>query len=163
MKFEPKENWPGLNRLPRYVITFIKIIRLFSLIIIFLIAVAFYRMYREKTEVNELLVENSNELEKANRKVADQRSRLEELNEMKDKLLSILAHDLRSPVSGLQSIVTLIREGLMSDEDLDEVLIRTDLQLQQSINTLENYLQWAQNQQGELTPVFRNDTLFDSV
>lgn len=83
---------------------------------------------------------------RSNRELKEKTIELENVNMDKDKLLSILAHDLRNPLSSLQGVVYLIKEGALNNEDMDKVLAEIDHRLQHGIITLTNYLQWAQNQ-----------------
>jgi len=89
-------------------------------------------LYRNKKKANILLRQRTEELS--------------EVNAMKGRLLSMLAHDLRSPISSIQGVVYMIREKLLDGEDIEKALSQIDMQLQQDINTLTNYLEWAQNQ-----------------
>lgn len=108
---------------------------------------AYTLLYRKKRKSNELLEKRTDELS--------------EVNRSKDKLLSVLAHDLRSPLSGLQGVVYLIREKIISKEDMDKALNQIDFQLQQGINTLTNYLEWAQNQKDEISAELQTVLLSD--
>lgn len=107
-----------------------------GVVVIALIAVIV--MYRKKQQANILLHNRTEELS--------------EVNKMKDRLLSVLAHDLRSPISSIQGVVYMIREKLLEKEDIEKALNQIDMQLQQDINTLTNYLQWAQNQREGISP-----------
>jgi signal transduction histidine kinase len=110
--------------------------------ILLIALVAYALLYRKKRKANQLLEKRTEELSN--------------VNQAKDKLLSVLAHDLRTPLSGLQGVVYLIREKVISKEDMDAALNEIDSQLQQGINTLTNYLEWAQNQKNEITADLKN-------
>lgn len=79
-------------------------------------------------------------------------SRLRELNATKDKLFSIIAHDLRSPFNNIILLTELltkeakIREIPKSEQFLD--LIHTTAQ--NTIVLLDNLFNWAKSQNGEL-------------
>jgi two-component system, sensor histidine kinase and response regulator len=102
---------------------------LLGMLIIILIAVIV--LYRKKQQANKLLQKRTEELS--------------EVNLVKDKLLSVLAHDLRAPLSNMQGVVYMIRENILEKDDIDVALNQIDFQLQQGINTLTNYLEWAQS------------------
>lgn len=89
-------------------------------------------LYHKKRKTNLLLREQSEELRNA--------------NDMKDKLLSVLAHDLRTPISNIKGVLYMIREKLLDKKDIEQSLGQIEFQLEQDINTLTNYLQWAQTQ-----------------
>lgn len=130
----------------------------------------FYRNIRRERELNRLLSERSRELEELNREVADQRDQLTGLNQTKDRLISILAHDLRTPVTQLQALVWLIREEELQPDQREELLQQVDGQLTRSLTMLQEYLIWAKSQlEGiepsidtvELKPLL--EEVFDSV
>jgi len=102
------------------------------LIVIIIALVSVIILLQKKRNANALLRKQSEELS--------------QVNEIKDKLLSVLAHDLRTPLSSLQGVVYMIREKVLEKEDAVKALSQIDAQLQQDINTLSNYLQWAQTQ-----------------
>jgi signal transduction histidine kinase len=81
-----------------------------------------------------------------NSKLRNQTEELMGVNKEKDKLLSVLSHDLRSPLSNIKGVVYLIRENVLKGKDINKALDEIDAKLQNGINTLTNYLQWAQSQ-----------------
>jgi len=81
-----------------------------------------------------------------NSKLRSQTEELINVNKEKDKLLSVLSHDLRSPLSNIKGVVYLIRENVLKGKDINKALDEIDAKLQSGINTLTNYLQWAQSQ-----------------
>lgn len=99
--------------------------------------------YKKKKDINELLSKRTEELIR--------------VNHLKDSLLSVLAHDLRTPLSNLSGVVFLIRKKALEGEDINEALDDIDIKLQQGVRTLTNYLQWAQSQwdgkEVKLTPL----------
>lgn len=78
--------------------------------------------------------------------------RLKQLNEMKDKFNSIIAHDLRNPVGTMKVLLDLILDDF---DSLDEVQLKAFLQsLKQSSGNLylllEDLLEWSQSQSGKI-------------
>jgi signal transduction histidine kinase len=117
--------------------------------ILVIVSIWLVLLYRKKQKANNLLKSKKNELEDA--------------NNVKDKLLSVLAHDLRTPISNIQGVVYMIRENLLDKEDIDTALTHIDFQLQQGINTLTNYLEWAQDHRGGISADMENLSLLDIV
>lgn len=85
-------------------------------------------------------------------KLLDQQKHLHELNTAKDKIFNIIAHDLRSPISGLISLTqTLIQNAELLSPKESKVLLQNLLDHSlQSLNLLENLLQWSRSQIGNL-------------
>lgn len=76
------------------------------------------RTYQNKIENQKLKLETSNEeIMAQNDELENQNTLLKELAEEKDILLGIMAHDLRNPLGGIESIVNLIDQiGDLSEE-----------------------------------------------
>ncbi len=71
---------------------------------------------------------------------------LEQSNKVKDRLLSIIAHDLKSPLSNIVSVLEGIDLGIFSKEEQTEVVSALKNQTNVTIETLENLLKWGQAQ-----------------
>lgn len=81
------------------------------------------------------------------------RQRTEELsksNEIKDKLLSIVAHDLRSPLHSLKGILNVYKVGAVTKDEMDPFVARIEDELDRNNILVDNILFWATDQmQGE--------------
>jgi signal transduction histidine kinase len=89
---------------------------------------------------------------KASRIITKQKEELALLNAMKDRLFSIVAHDLRSPVHAIKTNVEGIQVAL-SDDKTTEAKVLTDRVNRTAINTwnlLDNMLHWALSQTNQL-------------
>lgn len=77
---------------------------------------------------------------------------LKELNEMKDKFFSIIAHDIKGPLGSQNAIINLIIDEF---KDLDELTLKKMIgTLQESSNNLyvllEDLLNWSLSQSGKI-------------
>jgi len=77
--------------------------------------------------------------------------RLKELNEMKDKFYSIIAHDLRNPAGNMNSLINLILEDYDSMSEEQRIQLLHGLQSSSSNLhlLLEDLLQWSHSQSGK--------------
>ncbi|MFZ6014580.1 MAG: ATP-binding protein [Bacteroidota bacterium] len=91
-------------------------------------------------------------IEKQKTQLADQARKLEELNGTKDKLLSVVAHDLRAPVVNLKSILSLLSERLITAEEFHGLSSKLKKDLEGAYEMLEDVLRWAKSQQEGLVP-----------
>ena len=77
---------------------------------------------------------------------------LKQSNATKDKLFSIIGHDLRSPIATFKQMIDLVNNGKLTMEEFEPLLPS----LGQSVNTLynntENLLEWARSQQQGISP-----------
>lgn len=94
-----------------------------------------------------------------------QNEELKRLNDEKDRFLSILGHDLRSPLGGFVSVAKMLKEeGAHLDESMREDLLNTMLSAaQNSYNLLENLLKWGQSQRGLVKPQKRQTAVASIV
>ncbi len=71
---------------------------------------------------------------------------LKALNTTKDKLFSIIAHDLRTPLNNFLSLLELTRDDLLSEEEFRELLKDLSQSVFFNYQLLDNLLHWARNQ-----------------
>jgi|GEM_PF-1713991 len=117
-----------------------KIAYIIALILLTLLLISgligFRRVHRAKIKLQE-----------QNNYIANQKEELELLNFNKDRLFSIIGHDLRGPIGNLSSLLTFMPndEDSVSEESL-EILDLAQQGLLESLNLLENLLVWANEQ-----------------
>jgi len=75
---------------------------------------------------------------------------LKESNKTKDKFFSIIAHDLRSPLSGLLGISQILLDDIddMSKQEILEISGQISNSAKKLFNLLENLLEWSRVQTG---------------
>jgi signal transduction histidine kinase len=76
---------------------------------------------------------------------------LTELNNMKDRLYSIIGHDLRSPFNSIMGFSQLLTESYddFSDQDRKQFASNISLASRSAFNLLENLLEWSAAQLGK--------------
>ncbi|RED91903.1 sensor histidine kinase [Marinoscillum furvescens] len=72
--------------------------------------------------------------------------KLKELNRTKDRLFSIIAHDISSPINLLRNALDLSDHNEVSQEELREQIERIRENLSKLSHMLENLLRWSQAQ-----------------
>lgn len=77
---------------------------------------------------------------------------LEETNATKDRLFSIIAHDLKNPVGGMVSLSELLNEYVKSKdfETLEEVSGLISRQTKDAMSLLNTLFDWARSQTGQI-------------
>lgn len=97
---------------------------------------------RVNNQVNLMI--SQKQLSQANKK-------LRNILKTKDKLFSIIGHDLRGPIGSYQSLLELIEQqtAKLKDESLNKVLKLGIQSTGATLNLLENLLYWAKSEQGE--------------
>lgn len=104
---------------------------LYSSISLLLLLGAGIYFYRQKVKKNKI--------------IEAQKEALDELNATKDKLFSIVSHDLRSSVSALKTSNSKLLENLENKNlvELDALLHQNSAIVNGSYNLLDNLLHWA--------------------
>lgn len=89
---------------------------------------------------------------KKNKIILAQKENLDELNATKDKLFSIVSHDLRSSVSSLKTSNSKLMLNLKSNnfEELNELLHKNAVVANSTYNLLDNLLNWANQQTNQI-------------
>jgi len=81
-------------------------------------------------------------------KLKEMAEKLAEANHLKDRLFTIIAHNLRNPVYAVISLVDFISENLqtLSAIDIKEIFNQVQLSVRATHTILENLLEWVQIQ-----------------
>ncbi len=91
-----------------------------------------FRDITESHEARDLLLRQSLELS--------------ELNKTKDKIFSIISHDLRSPLASLSSMISMTREGNITAEEFKSFLPVMSENVDYTSGLIENLLHWSRSQ-----------------
>lgn len=129
------------------------------LLLLMLVAliIVLYRSRLKEQKANQLIVQQKQEIE-------EQATKLKELNEMKDKMFSVLSHDLRSPVSSLMGILSLLEKKIISPEDFMSFQQSFSEQLKSLSLLLENLLSWSKSRiEGDTVVYKQHIPLTDKV
>jgi signal transduction histidine kinase len=70
---------------------------------------------------------------------------LKSINDNNDRMLSVLGHDLRAPISNLNDITAVALEHKMSQEDFTPFIQKINRQSTQVLEMLETTLNWAKS------------------
>ncbi|BAV09071.1 Signal transduction histidine kinase [Filimonas lacunae] len=122
-------------------------------ILLIVMAIPFYLNYKKVhmfsdalKQKNSIIQKNAASLDQLNRAISRQNQKLEEDNKLKDKLLSVISHDLRHPLVNTKSILDLINLKLVSPEETEELLEQLENQYVRSLSLLDNLLFWIRGQ-----------------
>ncbi len=110
-----------------------------------LISLLIYRNNRQKKKANRLLVEQKIQIENA-------KAELEKLNAVKSRLLSVVSHDVKSPLTSLKSILQLFENNALTQAELQGVIGNISNQVGQITYFLDNLLRWTKNQLEQVEP-----------
>ncbi|MDF1550334.1 MAG: sensor histidine kinase, partial [Bacteroidales bacterium] len=92
------------------------------------------------------LEEALEEIEAANSELMAQADQLAESNKAKDKLFSIIGHDLKSPIASLKVILELVVSKSIDAEEFGRIAKKFELKIDNVLFLLNNLFQWADAQ-----------------
>jgi two-component system, sensor histidine kinase and response regulator len=89
---------------------------------------------------DELTIRVKNHIE-----LAESRNKIIELNKTRDKLYSILTHDLHSPLSSIIMMIDLLNEGLIQPggNEFKEIVNEINMSAKRTLSLLQNLLSWT--------------------
>lgn len=108
--------------------------------------------YTQELEEKNLKIELQNEA------FQEQTKHLENVNNVKDKLFSIVSHDLKDSLSSINGFIDLLKDGSLSREEFDNLIPELSENANNASLLLFNLLNWSKSQMQSLEP---KPTLFD--
>ncbi len=116
-----------------------------SLLILGLLIWLFY-LNRNIKENNADLIVQKRQIREQNEELEAKSKQLQEINQTKNKLFSILGHDLRAPVGQVKSTIDLLVAGHLNQEEFDELIHNLKKDVDSVHFTLNNTLKWSMAQ-----------------
>jgi signal transduction histidine kinase len=134
-----------INRYPDYLTEFYDLALSYMVTLFFagLLVYVFKRNYNRERENVQL---KNQELIKLTQEIKEQNEQLALANKTKDKLFSIIAHDLRNPVAALRNTIDILDPAILNSEELEFIKGELSKQFGSMDFTLTNLLIWAKSQ-----------------
>lgn len=127
-----------------------------SLIFISILTLSLYLFAKKRAnERREML----SQLAEKNESIEKQAKHLQHINIVKDRMFSIISHDLRGPVASLKGLIDFMKSGSLTAEESNMIVQELKMSVSGVDMLLENLLIWAQIQiKGEVS--IKNETVF---
>lgn len=140
-----KENEKSIKRLKllSYVLAFAVLVSLLVLVISHL-------KHRKRLEYARELEEKNKQIELQNEAILEQTHHLEEVNKVKDRLFSIVSHDLKDSISSIKGFIDLLREDSLTKEEFYELIPELSENADNASLLLFNLLNWSKSQMQNL-------------
>ena len=109
----------------------------------------FYGLYLIKTEnanYNTALQRTNVEIQKQSNQLQQQATELDQLNSLKNKLFSVISHDLKAPMYALRNLFENMHSQDMPAEEIKSLIPEVKQDLNYTISLMENLLNWAKSQ-----------------
>lgn len=94
---------------------------------------------RVKRRTNHILRENTD-------KINRQKEELEAMGAFKDRLLSVVSHDVRGPLNSLKGVFDLINRQVLSKEEIGSMMASVSDKVNQVTSFVNDLLLWAKTQ-----------------
>ncbi len=106
------------------------------------------RLRSIQKKANRNLAKQNTAIEQQKMAIQIQAENLQQIDQVKTKLFSVISHDLRGPISNLQSLLDLFTKKLMTAEEFVNLSAKLRENLNLTQRTLENLLNWSLSQMG---------------
>lgn len=115
---------------------------------------------RELLQFQKQTIEKNAEREQEinNRQQVKQEVENTKMNSIKDRLIPMIAHDIRSPLASLQHMLSLTRDNILSPEEFQKLSFSLEADIYNLRGMLDNMLLWTREQMIEIKI---NKSLFD--
>lgn len=123
----------------------------------------YYRQKRKQQKINALLEDRNHEILQQKTNIDDQAEKLNDLNHLKDRLISILAHDLRAPLSTLRGLFDLLQDDSISHHELLEMIPGVLKKLEYTSDFLDTLLFWINSQMENFDASVKNFSIKELV
>lgn len=143
---ETKENTIKLleqeNALQHQQVKTQRIAAIFLGVVIVLLALLSFFFWRWRT----VQARANTVLEQQKQQIELQANKLQEVNQLKTKLFSVIGHDLRGPLANLHALLELLTNNLVSADEFVALSGKLKAHLSVTQRTLENLLNWSMSQ-----------------
>lgn len=110
--------------------------------------VHFITAYLKRYYTNERRIsqERLSAILKQNEHILQQNAELERLNDEKNKMFSIISHDLRSPVDSIRGYLEVLSNNILDPDEKKEIEVELLGQVKYTSDLLQNLLYWSKTQ-----------------
>lgn len=144
------------DKLRKFKLFFYILLGILAIVSVFLVLIYLKRnnslKYAQELEEKNLKIQLQNEA------FVEQTKHLENVNNVKDKLFSIVSHDLKDSLSSINGFIDLLRDGSLSREEFDNLIPELSENANNASLLLFNLLNWSKSQMQSLKP---SPSLFD--
>jgi len=139
-----------------YISVFIIALALTAVFIVFL-----YSRFENNRKAHKRLEKLNNKIVKQNKELEKLNKELENANREKDKIFSIITHELRNPLYWFQNLTEMLslRYTNMPPEKVKKTLGALDESAKNAFHLMDNLLHWSRSRLNRITPVITDHSL----
>jgi len=124
-------------------------------ILLAILAISFIFFLIKRKEKESMLVDLQGTNKQYKLQIDDaieQTKQLEDLNHVKDRLFSIVSHDLKDSITSIKAFLDLLKEDSISDQEFNELIPELSENADNASALLLNLLNWSKSQMQNLEP-----------
>ncbi|WP_411768592.1 ATP-binding protein [Winogradskyella sp. A3E31] len=106
---------------------------------------------KDKKQLEELRG-GSKSLKIENKHLKEETAQLKEVNQVKDKLFSIVSHDLKDSISSIKAFLDLLKDDAITKEEFNQLIPELSENANNASSLLFNLLNWSKSQLQNLNP-----------
>jgi signal transduction histidine kinase len=138
-EFEALEKENRLRQRINYIVAI-------ALLIMFVLSFFILRNRRKLKFAYDKLEAANSRLTQMKQDIEQKALMLDESNRAKDKMFSVISHDLRSPLNAVRGMFDLIKNDQISPEELHSFIPQIDQKVNNASGILEELLEWSKTQ-----------------
>ena len=151
-----KEHTKNLKQIDRYKLIMYALLAAFAVILTILMLI-YLKSNSNNKYTRELEIKNK-KIEIQNEAILEQTKHLEDINKVKDRLFSIVSHDLKDSLSSIKGFIDLLKDGSLSNDEFNNLIPELSENANNASLLLFNLLNWSKSQMQSLES---NPSLFD--
>ncbi|SEQ11686.1 Signal transduction histidine kinase [Hyunsoonleella jejuensis] len=144
------------DKLKKFKLFFYILLGILAIVCVFLVLI--YLKRNNSLKYVQELEEKNLKTQLQNEAFIEQTKHLENVNNVKDKLFSIVSHDLKDSLSSINGFIDLLKDGSLSREEFDNLIPELSENANNASLLLFNLLNWSKSQMQSLKP---SPSLFD--
>ncbi len=130
------------------------------------------RLNRQRKKANKSLIISNKSIQQRNEELATQRDEIEayarelqEINSTRDRLYSIIAHDLKGPFNSLLGFSDILMTdwNSLSEEERRDMIILINKTSSENYNLVLNLLEWSRFQSGKIALYLQDLNIGDTL
>jgi len=122
------------------------------LLVVLILALFLFVKRKNDLKIKQEIEDKNKDIKIRNIELTEQTKHLEEINHVKDRLFSIVSHDLKDSLSSIKGFIDLLKEDSISREEFYDFVPELSENADSASQLLYNLLNWSKSQMQNLEP-----------
>jgi len=122
------------------------------LLVVLILALFLFVKRKNDLKIKQEIEDKNKDIKIRNIELTEQTKHLEEINHVKDRLFSIVSHDLKDSLSSIKGFIDLLKEDSISREEFYDLVPELSENADSASQLLYNLLNWSKSQMQNLEP-----------